>query len=166
MTLRRARLCGNDAHGFTFAREISSSFNGRRRLTGHRRGLAFVAVANPPRFSVFRESAHPFKIPVAPLSAVVSCRNSPFGILSNVTRLASSGSLFTGRSRHNEWQKARGIRIRVAHAVFRFFRSDRHFATRPVTALLTSRRALGTSAANRNMCPLTAIMLALCAGAV
>ena len=80
MTLRRARLCGNDAHGFTFTREISSSFNGRRRLTGHRRGLAFVAVANPPRFSVFRESAHPFKIPVAPLSAVVSCRNSPFGI--------------------------------------------------------------------------------------
>ena len=107
MTLRRARLCGNDAHGFTFAREISSSFNGRRRLTGHRRGLAFVAVANPPRFSVFRESAHPFKIPVAPLSAVVSCRNSPFGILSNATRLASSGNLFTGRSRHNEWQKAR-----------------------------------------------------------
>ena len=39
MTLRRARLCGDDAHGFTFAREISSSFNGRRRLTGHPRGL-------------------------------------------------------------------------------------------------------------------------------
>jgi hypothetical protein len=39
VTLRRARLCGNDARGFTFAREIASSFNGRRRLTGHPRGL-------------------------------------------------------------------------------------------------------------------------------
>ena len=87
MTLRRARLCGNDAHGFTFAREISSSFNGRRRLTGHRRGLAFVAVANPPRFSVFRESSHPFKIPVAPLSAVVSCELSFRDSFSNAARV-------------------------------------------------------------------------------
>jgi hypothetical protein len=39
-----------------------------------------------------------------PFRPPVSFRNSPFGI-PNVTRLASSASLFTG-SRHNEWQKA------------------------------------------------------------
>ena len=57
------------------------------------------------RFSVFRESAHPLKFQSRPFRLPVSFRNSPFGIPSNVTRLASSASLFTG-SRHNEWQKA------------------------------------------------------------
>ena len=72
MTLRRARLCGNDAHGFTFAREISSSFNGRRRLTGHPRGLwRLVAVGETEKpkidFQFFARAS--FEIPVAPLSA-------------------------------------------------------------------------------------------------
>jgi hypothetical protein len=57
------------------------------------------------RFSVFRERHILSKIPVAPLSASGFVSELSFRDLSNVTRLASSASLFTG-SRHNEWQKA------------------------------------------------------------
>ena len=67
MTLRRARLCGNDARGFTFAREISSSFNGRRRLTGHPRGLwRLVAVGRDFRFFFFAKDASFQKVHRAP----------------------------------------------------------------------------------------------------
>ena len=143
MTLRRARLCGDDAHGFTFAREISSSFNGRRRLTGHPRGLwRLVAVGETEKpkidFQFFAKGTSFQNSSRAPFGFRFRVSELSFRDLSNVTRLASSASLFTG-SRHNEWAKSPTcIRFRVAHAAACFSGSDRYFATRPVTALLTS----------------------------
>ena len=110
MTLRRARLCGNDARGFTFAREISSSFNGRRRLTGHPRGLwRLVAVGETEKpkidFQFFAKGTSFQNSSRAPFGFRFRVSELSFRDLSNVTRLASSASLFTG-SRHNELQKA------------------------------------------------------------
>jgi hypothetical protein len=68
--------------------------------------LVAVGETEKPKIDFqFFAKAHPFKIPVAPLSASGFVSELSFRDLSNVTRLASSASLFTG-SRHNEWQKA------------------------------------------------------------
>jgi hypothetical protein len=73
--------------------------------------------------------SRPFRLPfVSELS---------FRDLSNVTRLASSASLFTG-SRHNEWQKAPRASDFEWRTRLRVFPGAIDTLRRVVTALLTS----------------------------